>query len=53
MDPELIGFATEIRKRAERRAGELLGEMLERGEREGLGRPASDEGGTPMAVAGR
>jgi hypothetical protein len=32
-DPELIGFATEIRKRAERRAGELLKETAERGER--------------------
>ncbi len=32
-DGELIGFATEIRMRAERRAGELLREMAENGER--------------------
>ena len=30
-DGELIGFATEIRMRAERRAGELLREMKEKG----------------------
>jgi hypothetical protein len=32
-DNELIGYATEIRLRAERRAGELLKEMAERDER--------------------
>jgi N6-adenosine-specific RNA methylase IME4 len=33
-DGELIGYATDIRKRAERRAGQLLREMAEHGERE-------------------
>ena len=38
-DSQLIDHATELRLRAERRAGELLREMAEKGEREAGGRP--------------
>lgn len=39
-DGELIGLATDIRLRAERKAGEMLSEMAERGERETGGKPS-------------
>jgi N6-adenosine-specific RNA methylase IME4 len=39
-DFEMLNNATEIRERAERRAGELLTEMRERGERQGDGKPS-------------
>jgi phage N-6-adenine-methyltransferase len=39
-DTELVEWATEIKVRAERRAGELLREMAEHGERAGDGKPS-------------
>lgn len=38
-DTEMVGWATEIKIRAERRAGELLREMEKTGERAGRGQP--------------
>lgn len=41
-DQELILWATEIKVRAERKAGAMLTEARERGERAGRGKPAAD-----------
>jgi hypothetical protein len=38
-DGEMIEWATDIRMRAERKAGQLPRKMAERGEREGRGQP--------------
>jgi hypothetical protein len=45
-DTDLIAKATDIRMRAERRCGELLREMAERGERQGDGKPKRSHGAT-------
>jgi hypothetical protein len=46
-DPELINHATEIKLRAEIRAGEILREMADRGERQ---KPGDAAGGNGRAV---
>ena len=49
-DPELINHATEIRLRAEIRAGEILREMAERGERQKPGDAAGGNGRTVLPL---
>ena len=48
-DGQLIEYATEIKFRAERRAGQLLAEMAERGERESAGRPDNSNTALPLS----
>ena len=50
-DMELIHRATDIRLRAEIRAGELLREMKERGERQGLGQVEKGSGPLPLKLS--
>jgi hypothetical protein len=42
-DGELIGYATEIKLRAERKAGQLLAQMAERGERRSAGEHSGNQ----------
>ena len=49
-DSQLIDDATEIRIRAERRAGELLRDMAEKGEREAAGRPEKRSQGVTIRL---
>jgi N6-adenosine-specific RNA methylase IME4 len=51
-DGELIGYATDIRMRAERRAGEILRDMAEKGERDrGCGdRKSGSQSATPKLI---
>ncbi len=51
-DQELILWATEIKVRAERKAGEMLRESAERGERHQQGRVVSDEKPTTLGDLG-
>lgn len=51
-DQELILWATEIKVRAERKAGELLRETAERGERHHQGRVSADEKPTTLGDLG-
>lgn len=51
-DQELILWATEIKVRAERKAGELLRETAERGERHHQGRVVADEKPTTLGDLG-
>jgi len=50
-DRELVDKATEIKLRAERRAGELLASMKARGERRDRGRPAEDNSRSETTIS--
>lgn len=51
-DGDLIAWATDIRLRAERRAGQLLKEMAETGERQTAGRPEKRSHEVTISLAG-